>query len=68
MAEKRRYSMSYFQFLVFFMSVIGFSSSYGLGVKDRIIGIDFEYKNSEFIYFVNDDQPYDFIESLGGIQ
>jgi hypothetical protein len=67
MAEKRRYSMSYFQFLVFFMSVIGFSSSYGLGVKDRIIGIDFEYKNSEFIFFVNDDQSYDLIEGLGGV-
>jgi hypothetical protein len=59
--------MSYVQFLVFLMSVIGFSSSYGLGVKDRIIGIDFEYKNSEFIFFVNDDQSYDLIEGLGGV-
>ncbi len=39
----------------------------GMDIKDRILGFDFEYKNSDFIFFVNDDQPYDFLTNLGGV-
>jgi len=59
--------MNFIKLLVFFVSVIGVSFTYALDIKDRILGFDFEYRNADFIFLVNDDQPYDFLEALGGL-